>query len=82
MSKASEARWQAAAAKADTLYTTHDCGCLIVVMLDMPDVIKGDRDLIVRESMAGRAFKRCKRGELPPLNCPEHEAERLARKSA
>lgn len=73
MSKASEARWLAAYRVADSIYTQRDCGCLVVVMIDMPDEIKYSHDLIVREALAGRTFKRSKRGELPPLNCAEHQ---------
>lgn len=67
-----EQKWYAAYRKADALYTQEDCGCLVVIMVDLPDVVKADRDLIVRESMAGRVLKRCARGALPPLNCPLH----------
>lgn len=73
MSKASEARWLAAYKAADTLYTARDCGCLVLVMVDLPDVIKDSRDEILRESLAGRALRRVARGQLPPTNCPEHE---------
>ena len=82
MSKKSEAEWQAAYRVADSLYTTQECGCLVLIMVDMPDVVKDSKDEIVRESLAGRSLKRCKRGDLPPLHCHLHEAEYQARKAA
>lgn len=66
-------RWIEKANVAGHLYTTHECGCLVLVMLDMPDVVKDARDDILRESLAGRTLKRCGRGELPPLNCSAHQ---------
>ena len=72
MSRASEARWQAAYAKADSLYTAKPCGCLVLILVDLPDVIKDSRDEILRESLAGRALRRIPRGQLPPLNCADH----------
>jgi hypothetical protein len=85
MSTKSEVAWQAAYAKADTLYTTLDCGCLCLVLADMPDNIRASRAEIQREALACRTFHRLPRVngvvDLPPLNCPTHEAERLAAKA-
>jgi hypothetical protein len=75
MTTAKEKRWQAAYQKADTLYTARDCGCLVLVLVDMPDVIRSTRDEILRESLAGRALRRVGVGELPPLHCAQHERE-------
>ena len=82
LSKKAEAAWQAAYAMADDLYTQDDCGCLLLVLVDMPDVIKDSQAEITREAVAGHQLKRCKRSDLPPLNCPPHEAEYQARKAA
>jgi hypothetical protein len=83
MNVKSMAAWHAAYAKADTLYTTFECGCLAVVLTDMPDNIRASKAEIMREALAGRAFKRLPRVnghvDLPPLNCPTHEAEQRAR---
>lgn len=66
-------RWIAAYQKADTLYTAKECGCLVLVLVDMPDVIRSSREDIARESLAGRALQRVGRGALPPLHCAEHD---------
>lgn len=78
MSAKSEARWLAAYKAADDLYTAKDCGCLVLVLVDLPDVIRDSRDDILRESLAGRGLRRCKRGDLPPLNCADHERKSAA----
>lgn len=82
MSKKSEAVWNALYLKSDSLYWLTECGCLALVVVDMPDVIKDCRADILEQALKGRTMHRSKRGNLPPLNCPTHEAERQARKAA
>lgn len=82
LSKKAEAAWQAAFQEADDLYTQADCGCVVFVLVDMPDVVKYSQADIAEQALKGRVLHRCKRGELPPWNCPTHEAERQARKAS
>jgi hypothetical protein len=72
VSRLSNRQFEAALATADDLFTAKPCGCLVLVMYDIPEVIRDSRDDILRESLAGRALQRCARGALPPLNCAEH----------
>jgi hypothetical protein len=70
------ASWMKRYEEADSLYTTRECGCLVFVVIDLPREVRAARDTIVRESLAGRSVKRCKRADLPPLYCPVHSAAR------
>lgn len=82
LSKKAEAEWQAAFLAADDLYTQMECGCLALVLVDMPDVVKDSQAEIAAQALMGRVLHRCKRGDLPALNCPAHEAESQTRKAA
>jgi len=61
------------------LYTQRDCGCLVVIMYDEPWTIEMCREDFVSEALAGRMFHRAAPGQLPPLNCAEHEPAGAAR---
>jgi hypothetical protein len=76
MSKASEARWLAEYRQAGSLYTLAECGCLMWVLVDMPVEVRHAAKDIAEQIAKGRTIQRCGRTELPPLNCPTHEAER------
>lgn len=64
------------------LYAMDDCGCIVLCMLDIPEIVRDARDDIARESLKGHAMQRAPRGGLPPFNCPTHQAMRDAQKAA
>lgn len=75
MKRLTNRQFEAAFAMCDHLYTAKECGCLVLIMVDIPEVVHDSRDDIARESMAGRALQRVPLGNLPPLNCEAHDRE-------
>jgi hypothetical protein len=54
------------------VYSLLECGCIGLLMYDIPEVVHDARDDIHQYAMKGRTIQRCARGELPPSYCAEH----------
>lgn len=83
MSRKSEADWHARYAVAGAVYAQDTCGCVVWVCVDMPEELAYAAKDMARQVAKGRDIKRVpKRSDLPEFDCPEHAAERAARKAA
>lgn len=74
--------------KSDTLYWQDDCGCIVLMIADMPDVVKDSERDIARQALKGRVMKRAHRNEaghvvdMPDAVCSAHQTVARPRTAA
>lgn len=78
MKRMTNRQFEAALVEAGHLYTQSECGCIALVMYDIPEIVHDARDDIYQQALKGRTVKRVPRGMLPPFECDTHSAKRRA----
>lgn len=72
-SKKAEADWQARYAVAGAVYTQDPCGCIMFLVVDLPEEVAYAAKDIASQITLGRGVKRAAtRADLPPHYCPTH----------
>lgn len=79
MSKKAQADWLARYNVAGDIYTQDPCGCVMFILVDMPEEVKAAAKDIAEQVAKGREIRRvANKMDLPPHYCAEHDPKNRA----